>query len=157
MTAVSVGMMISNSSRDRTRQFFSDRHDVRPLSGACPVAALCAEAPPRPAPLARAAPGPLPLARAAPGPLPAARAAPGRLPPARAPAGTPPPWAAPPGLLAARPTVRTLLSRDGTVSEPLTCRPRLWAMRSRHDALPTWGTSQRATLHWVQSVTATQL
>src|SRR5215472_11165004 len=104
MTAVSVGMMISNSSRDRTRQFFSDRHDVRPLSGACPVAALCAEAPPRPAPLARAAPGPLPPARAAPG----------RLPPARAPAGTPPPWAAPPGrppgLLAARPTVRTLLS-----------------------------------------------
>src|SRR5215469_2231717 len=39
ITAVSVGMIISSRSRDRTRQFLSDRQDTAPVceSGACPT------------------------------------------------------------------------------------------------------------------------
>ncbi len=33
--AVSVGMMISSSNRERTRQFFSERRDGRAAGGAC--------------------------------------------------------------------------------------------------------------------------
>ena len=50
--------------------------------------------------------------------------------------------------------MRAFLSRDGTVSEPLTWRPRSGHAPSRHRALPTWRTSQTTALHRVQSVTA---